>query len=71
MELAELTTGKRPTKAGIIGDNTASSVSFVTPLREGLLEESRDRASVRSDWTPPLADATSLIQQARSIVPTS
>ncbi len=69
MELAERTTGSRPTTAGIIGDNTASSVSFVTPLREGLLQELGIELLFDETWTPPLADATSLIQRARSTRP--
>lgn len=69
MELAELTTGKKPTKAGMIGDNTASSVSFVTPLREGLMKDLGIEILFDETWTPPLADATALIQRARSTRP--
>lgn len=69
MQLAELTTGKKPTKAGMIGDNTASSVSFVTPLREGLMKDLGIEIMFDETWTPPLADATALIQRARSTRP--
>src|SRR5580704_10861776 len=34
MELAEKASGKKPTKVAFIGDNTASSVSFMKPLRD-------------------------------------
>src|ERR1039458_9184954 len=33
--LAESATGKKPTTVGIVQDNTASSVSFAKPMREG------------------------------------
>ncbi len=69
MALAEQTTGKKPTKAGMIGDNTASSVSFVKPLREGLLKDLGIEIMFDETWTPPLADATALIQRARSTKP--
>lgn len=41
MELAEKTTGKRPTKVGIVGDNTASSVSFYKPLHDHTLKDQK------------------------------
>src|ERR1700761_3772691 len=34
MKLAEQATGKAPTKVAFIGDNTASSVSFMKPIRD-------------------------------------
>jgi branched-chain amino acid transport system substrate-binding protein len=69
MQLAEAATGEKPDRAGMIGDNTASSVSFVTPLREGLMKELGIEVLFDETWTPPLADATALIQQARSTRP--
>ena len=39
LELAKAATGKTPATAGIIGDNTASPVFFLKPLREGGLEK--------------------------------
>ena len=35
LELAKAATGKAPATAGIIGDNTASPVAFLKPMREG------------------------------------
>src|SRR5215212_8417592 len=35
IQLAKAATGKAPSSAGIIGDNTASPVSFLKPMREG------------------------------------
>src|SRR3954471_19949371 len=39
MELAEKAIGKKPTKMAIIGDNTASSVSFMKPIREHIAKD--------------------------------
>src|SRR6476659_1565150 len=39
MELAQKATGKKPTKMAIIGDNTASSVSFMKPIREHIAKD--------------------------------
>ena len=39
LELGKAATGKAPTTAGIIGDNTASPVSFLKPMREGGLQK--------------------------------
>ena len=36
---------RRPTTAGIIGDNTASPVSFLKPMREGGLAEARHQGA--------------------------
>src|SRR5271157_5046951 len=38
VELAEKATGKRPTKVAIVGDNTASSVSYMKPIRDHVLK---------------------------------
>ncbi len=66
MELAEKTTGKRPTKIGIIGDNTASTVSFRKALDDHVIRDQKLTAVVNQTYTPPLSDATSLIQAVRS-----
>lgn len=64
--VAEKATGKRPTTVGIIADNTAASVSFAKPMREGGAEKLGVKILFDETFTPPLADATALIQQARS-----
>lgn len=66
MEVAQKATGKKPTKTGIVSDNTASSVSFAKPMREGGLKGMGIDLLFDETFTPPLADATALIQQARS-----
>ncbi len=69
MALAEKTTGKRPTKVAIIGDNTASSVSFLKQMREKSLPDAKLTIVLDQIYTPPLSDATSLVQPVRSARP--
>jgi branched-chain amino acid transport system substrate-binding protein len=69
MELAKAATGKAPTTAGIIGDNSASPVFFLKPLREGGLEKMGIKVVMDETYTPPLSDATPLIQKVRSTRP--
>jgi branched-chain amino acid transport system substrate-binding protein len=67
--LAEHATGKRPTKAGIIQDNTAAPISFTKPMREGALEKMGIKLVTDQIFTPPLPDATPMVQQVRSTRP--
>jgi branched-chain amino acid transport system substrate-binding protein len=69
MALAEKVTGKRPTKVGLIGDNTAASISFMKPIRDHVLKNENLTAVVDQTYTPPLTDATTLVQPARSARP--
>ena len=69
MRLAENSTGKRPTKIAIIGDNTAASVSFLKPIRSHILKDAGLTAVIDKIYTPPLADATTLVQPVRSARP--
>jgi branched-chain amino acid transport system substrate-binding protein len=66
MELAQKASGKRPTKVAIIGDNTASSVSFMKPIRDHVLKDQGLTAVADEVYTPPLTDATTLVQRVRS-----
>lgn len=69
LDLAEATTGTRPTTVGIITDNTAASLSSVDAMKGGLLEANNLELVVDEVFTPPLADATPLIQQLRARQP--
>ncbi len=69
IELAKNATGKNPTSAGVIGDNTASPVSFLKPMREGGLAKLGMKVVVDETFTPPLSDATPLVQKIRSARP--
>jgi branched-chain amino acid transport system substrate-binding protein len=67
--LAKAATGKAPATAGIIGDNTASPVAFLKPMREGGLEKLGIKVLMDETFTPPLSDATPLMQKVRSTRP--
>ena len=69
LELAERATGKRPKKVAIISDNTASAVSFLKPIRSHVLADLGLTAVVDEVFTPPLTDATTMIQRVRSARP--
>jgi branched-chain amino acid transport system substrate-binding protein len=60
----------RPIKrAAIVGDNTAATVFFFKPLREKLLAAKGIELVVDEVWTPPLADATAIVQKLRATQP--
>ncbi len=69
LKLAEAATQKTPKTVGIIMDNTAAPVSFSKPLREGGLEKMGLKLTVDQIFTPPLSDATPLIEKVRSAKP--
>ncbi|MAU21795.1 MAG: branched-chain amino acid ABC transporter substrate-binding protein [Martelella sp.] len=65
LDLAEEQTGKRPETVAIITDNTAASLSSVERMTNGLLDDVGLEVVLEEVFTPPLADATSLVQQVR------
>jgi len=69
MEMAEKASGKRPQTIGIVMDNTAASVSFVKPMRDHQFAKLGLKLVVDETFTPPLANATALIQKVRSARP--
>ncbi|HEX7081673.1 MAG TPA: ABC transporter substrate-binding protein [Gammaproteobacteria bacterium] len=70
LELAESASGKRPERIGIVMDSTAASVAFVKPIKEGgMLERLGLDLVVDEVFTPPLANATPLIQRVRATRP--
>lgn len=69
LALAEQASGKKPTKVGLVGDNTASTVSFFKPLRAQELAKYDLQSVVDETYTPPLADGTSIVQHVRSARP--
>ncbi len=56
-------------KAALVGDNTAATVFFFKPLREKLFKAKGIELVVDEIWTPPLADATAIVQKLRSTQP--
>jgi len=69
IELAEKTTGKKPTTTGVIQDNTAAPVSFMKPMRAGGFEKAGLKILVDETYTPPLSDATPLVSKVRTLRP--
>jgi len=64
--LGQSATGKKPTKVAFVGDNSASSVSFMKPIREYLAKDLGLTIVADETFTPPLADATTMVQKIRS-----
>ncbi len=69
MKLAEKASGKRPKTVAMLMDNTATSVATAKALKEKLLAQEGLQLVVEEVWTPPLSDATPLIQKVRSARP--
>ncbi|WP_339757169.1 ABC transporter substrate-binding protein [uncultured Hoeflea sp.] len=65
LDLAEEQTGKRPKTVAVITDNTAASLSSVERMKNGLLDDVGLDLVFEEVFTPPLADATALVQQVR------
>lgn len=70
MDVAQQASGRRPQRLGIIMDSTAASVAFVKPIKEGgVLGKLGLDLVVDEVFTPPLANATPLIQRVRASRP--
>jgi len=69
MKLAEAASGKRPKTVAMLMDNTATSVATAKALKERLFVQEGLQLIVEEVWTPPLSDATPLIQKVRSARP--
>lgn len=66
VEMAEKASGKRPTKVAFVGDNTAAAVSFMKPIRDHVLKNLNLSLVADEVYTPPLTDATTIVQHVRS-----
>jgi branched-chain amino acid transport system substrate-binding protein len=66
LEIAEKASGRKPTKVAFIGDNTASSVSFMKPIRDHAAKDLGLTIVTDEVYTPPLTDATTMVQHVRS-----
>ena len=69
IELAANATGAKPKSCALIQDNTASPVSFVKPMLAGGLDKAGIKLLAHQTFTPPLSDATSIIQKVRTANP--
>ena len=70
LEVAKRATGKDLKTVGIVADNTASAISFLKPVRSPeTLAKFGLKLVVDEAYTPPLSDATSIVQHVRSARP--
>ena len=69
LALSKTAGAAQPKTVGIIMDNTASPVSFTKPMREGGFDKLGLKLVVDEVFTPPLADATSMVQKVRNARP--
>ena len=69
LALSKVAGSPQPKTVGIIMDNTASPVSFTKPMREGGFDKLGLKLVVDEVFTPPLADATSMVQKVRNARP--
>jgi branched-chain amino acid transport system substrate-binding protein len=70
IQLAESAGAARPQRLGIVMDSTAASVAFVKPVKEGNTLADLDLELVVDQvFTPPLANATPLVQRVRATRP--
>lgn len=67
--LAESATGAKPKSVAIITDNTPSPTALLKPLREGGFKAAGMNIATDQIFTPPLSDATSLVQAVRAARP--
>jgi branched-chain amino acid transport system substrate-binding protein len=65
LDLAKQATGKQPSSIALVADNTASEVSFMKPIRATELKRYNLTAVADETYTPPLSDATSIVQRVR------
>jgi branched-chain amino acid transport system substrate-binding protein len=56
----------KPTKVAFVGDNSAAVVSFMKPIRSHVAKDLGLTIVADETYTPPLADATTLVQKIRS-----
>jgi branched-chain amino acid transport system substrate-binding protein len=66
LQVARQANAPQPKTVGIVMDNTASPVAFTKSMREGGFDKLGLKLVVDEVFTPPLSDATSLIQKVRN-----
>ena len=69
VKLAEKATGQKPKTVAIISDSTATPQAFIDPLRKGGFEQLGIKIVSDQIYTPPLADAASIVQNLRALRP--
>ena len=66
LKLAQQATGKKAATVGVVMDNTASPVSFTKDMRDSGFAKEGLKLNVDEVYTPPLVDATSVVQKLRN-----
>ncbi len=66
LKLSQQATDKKATSVGLVMDNTASPVSFTKDMRESGFAKEGLKLTVDEIYTPPMVDATSVVQKLRS-----
>jgi len=69
LALAGKSAGRMPSTIAMINDDTAVNQSNMVPLRNGGLEKLNLKSVMDENFTPPLSDATPLIQRLRRAKP--
>jgi branched-chain amino acid transport system substrate-binding protein len=69
LAVAERATGAKPKTVALIQDNTAAPMSFVKPMLGGGLEKAGIKLVEHQTYTPPLSDATPIVQKLRTAKP--
>lgn len=69
-DLGQRTTGKRPVKVAFVGDNSAAPTAIRKAFEEGgLLAQNKMQTVLNQIYTPPLTDATPVVQPVRTSRP--
>ncbi len=68
-KLATAASGKAPQTVGIVMDNTASPASFTSGMRASGFKKQDLKLVVDEVFTPPISDATSVVQRLRNTRP--
>jgi branched-chain amino acid transport system substrate-binding protein len=69
IQLGKAATGKAPKTIGMISDNTAAPQSYAKPMRDPGIAKQGVKLVMDEIYTPPLSDATPLVQKLRSTKP--
>src|ERR1700682_2604784 len=69
LQVAKQANAPHPKTVGIVMDNTASPVAFTKPMREGGFDKLGLKLVGDEGFTPPLSDATAMIQKVRNARP--
>ncbi len=69
VQMAAKATGRAPKTIGVLTDNTPSPASFLKPMRETGFKSHNLQLVVDETFTPPLSDATAMVQKVRAARP--